>query len=155
MNLSAIGGIIFGVFCLWLLRHAILNLRKADTSSGWPKVSGKMIKVELWGNRNIDGESKPVEKLNVEYEYEVDGKHFSGTNVAFYTLVYPETVEFANNHPEGSQVSVFYQPEDPSKSVLLQGAKGGNKRYSEVIMAIIGLIVSIGITLGGILGLIG
>ncbi|NKB39303.1 MAG: hypothetical protein GKR93_19400 [Gammaproteobacteria bacterium] len=51
------------------------------------------------GKRNVGGEIKAVEKLNIEYIFEVDGKTHKGTTATFYTLMYPETVDFANEHP--------------------------------------------------------
>ena len=155
MNLPALIGTFFALFCLWLLRHALADLHKADNSMGWPKVTGQMLKVNLWGTRNIDGEMKPVDKLSVEYEYDVDGKRHSSTRVAFYTLVYPETVQFAEKHPEQHEVEVFYSPKDPSEAVLLRGAKAENKRYSDVILASLGLLIGVAIALGGIMGYLG
>lgn len=114
-----------------------------------------MTKVELWGRRTIDGEPRPVEKLSVEYEYAIDGSRYSGTQAAFYTLVYPETVSFAEAHPERSEVPVYYNPDDPAESVLVTGSKGDNKRYSEVILASVGLIVSVAIATFGMLGILG
>ena len=145
MNTVAIVGTLCAIFCLWMLRYAMRNLRKADMSDEWPSVPGRMIKVRLWGDRNVDGDMKPVEKLSVEFEYKVDGNRYSGTDISFYTLVYPETVEFAERHPEGSEVPVFYKPGDPTQSVLVTGSKGGNKRYSEIILAFLGLLVSVAI----------
>lgn len=155
MNIPIIAGTVFALMSAWMLRFAIQNLQKADISSDWPSVKGRIVKSELWGKRNIDGEQKPVEKLSVEYQYEVNGNDYRGTKVAFYTLVYPETLKFAKENPENSEISVFYNPNTPSESVLVTGSKEGNKRYSEIILASLGLIVSAAIAISGVMGIIG
>lgn len=155
MNLPLIFGSIFTVFSLWMLLHAITNFRTARQSESWPSVKGRLVNVELWGTRNVDGIMTPVERLSIQYDYQVDGHTHTGKNVAFYTLVYPETVRFAENHPENSDVRVYYSPQIPSESVLIPGVKGDNKRYSEIILASMALTVGIAITTAGALGIIG
>jgi len=155
MNLPFIVGSIFTVFSLWILKHAITNFRTARQSESWPSVTGRLVTVELWGTRNVDGVMKPVERLSIQYDYQVDGHIHTGKNVAFYTLVYPETVQFAENHPENSDVRVYYSPETPSNSVFIPGVKGDNKRYSEIILASMALTVGIAITTTGAYGWIG
>ena len=154
MNIStpAIAGILSIVFCLWFLRFARKNLRNADTSKHWPGVQGHMVSVTLWGKRNIAGKSEDAERLTVSYRYEVDGKAFDGNRIAFYTLMYPETVRFAEDHPQNSDVTVFYDPNNPQNAVLMTGARSNNKRYSEVILATFALIVSVVVTIMGLLG---
>ncbi|MGM0564943.1 MAG: DUF3592 domain-containing protein [Pseudomonadota bacterium] len=114
-----------------------------------------MTKVELWGNRNIDGEAKPVERISVAYEYTVNDNTYSGAAIAFYSLVYPETLAFAQEHPENSEITVYHDPRDPAESVLIPGSKSGNKRYSEIILSSLGFIVSSGVAIAGALGVIG
>ena len=151
-NTPAIIGMFCIAFCLWMLRFALKNLTQADASSRWPNVEGRMISVTLWGKRNVNGEHKDVEHLSVKYGYEVDGMRYEGSQVGFYTLVYPETVAFAERHPSNSKVTVFYHPTNPQCAVLTPGAKGNNKRYSEVILASLALLVAIMITTMGLLG---
>ena len=96
-----------------------------------------------------------VEKLAIEYVFEVDGETYKGATATFYTLMYPETVDFANNHPLNSEVSVYYETNDPANSVLIPGPRPGNKRYSDIILASIGLIASVSVAFFGALGKIG
>lgn len=138
-----------------MLRHAIRNYRNAQASEVWPSVDGELVKLKLWGKRNVDGQIKEVENLSLKYKFTVAGNEYTGTNVAFYTLVYPETVEFAEGRSEKSQVTVYFNPDNPVESVLMPGLKGDNKRYSEFILGTVGLFISIAITIAGALGVIG
>ncbi len=91
----------------------------------------------------------------MEYVYEVHGKPYTGTAPTFYTLVYPETVNFATRFPKNSEVSVHYDTGNPADSVLIPGPKQGNKRYSDIILAGVGLVVAVSIAVFGALGVIG
>lgn len=155
MNTPLIVGAGSALFCTWMLINALHGYKKSLASRGWPSVNGKLLKLELWGKRNVDGEMRDVERLSIEYSYDVHGVNHKASTAAFYTLVYPETVDFASNHPESSEVTVYYQPTNPAESVLVPGPKPGNKRYSDILLASFGLVVSLSISILGALGRIG
>ncbi len=152
MNIPVIAGAIVALFSLYMLTYAIRSYKKSLASEGWPTVNGKLVKVHLWGGRNVDGEMKEVEKLDVKYEYTVQEAPYTGTAVTYYTLVYPETAEFADRHPLNSNISVYYNPENPSESVLMAGPRKDNKRYSDIILGSLGVIVGVLIAVAGWLG---
>jgi hypothetical protein len=152
MNLPFLVGLAFVAFGAWMLVHAVRSHRRARLSQQWPTAEGTLEEVFLWGRRNVDGEMKDVERLSVSYRYTVDGKALEGRNVTFYTLVYPETVAFAEAHPEGSMVPVYYNPDQPSESVLRPGPRAGHKRFSDIILALLGILVGAGVAAGGWFG---
>jgi len=154
VNIPFIAGIAFALFGIYMLIHAMTGYRKALASSSWPSVNGILTDVRLWGLRRIDGEMKDVEKLIVEYDYEVSGQKYTGRSPTFYTLVYPETLEFAQRHPAGSNIKVHYNPEDPSESVLITGVKK-NKPYSDLILGALGVITGAVIATLGWMEIIG
>lgn len=143
MNLPLIVGIVFTLFGVYLIIHAVRNHRRAKQSESWPKVSGKLLNVELWGKRNIGGEMKDAEKLSVKYEYTLKGKVHESSTVAFYTLMFPETTQFAENNSPDQSVDVYYNPADPSESVLIPGHRKGNKRYSDLILAMLAVLIGV------------
>ena len=155
MNTPFIVGALSTVFCTWMLFHAFCSYKKALASKDWPSVKGKINEIELWGKRNVDGQMQEVEKLSIEYFYEVHGKAYKGTTAAFYTLMYPETVNFKKNYPVNSEVSVYYETNNPAESVLIPGPRPGNKRYSDIILASIGLVVSVSVAFFGAIGKFG
>ncbi len=155
MNTPFLVGAGFALFCTWMLIGALSGYKKSLASKDWPSVNGKVLVVRLWGKRNVDGEMRDVERLSIEYSYDVQGINYKGTAVAFYTLVYPETVDFAHNHPENSEVRVYYQQTNPAESVLVPGPKSGNKRYSDILLASFGLVISLSVSILGALGRIG
>jgi hypothetical protein len=155
MNIPLLVGTGFALFGLYMFKYALASYQKAIASLNWPCIDGKLVKVHLWGRRNVDGEMKEVRNLDVAYNYKVLEKEFSGNAVTFYTLVFPETTEFATRHPVNSTIPVYYNPADPAESVLIPGTRPGNKRYSDIILAIIGVITGIAIAVSGWLGILG
>lgn len=155
MNTPLVVGAGFALFCTWMLINALRGYKKSLASKDWPNVNGKILELRLWGKRNVDGEMRDVEKLSIEYSYDVQGVSHKGNTAAFYTLVYPETVDFASNHPKNSDATVYYQPTNPAESVLVPGPRPGNKRYSDILLASFGLVVSLSISILGALGKIG
>jgi len=154
MNAPFWAGCAFTLLGLYMLRFSVLNFRKALASEGWPTVRGELLEVTLWGRRNVKGEAKEVERLRLKYQYEVDGRSHSGTAVSYFTLVYPETVEFAEAHPEGSEVQVHYDPANPADSVLIPGPRR-DKRHSDLILASLGVLVGLVLAVLGWLEILG
>lgn len=141
----------FLLFCIYMLRHALINHRSAKASNDWPSVTGALTELQLWGKRRINGDMVDSENLSVQYQYEVNGKKFAGRRVAFYTLHYPETVDFAKHYPQGSRVSVFYNPQNPAESVIVPGLHP-QKPNSEIWLAGVGVVVLVVTVIGVFIG---
>lgn len=141
----------FVIFCLYILGYAIANYRKANASEFWETTTGKLVELQLWGKRRVDGAMLDCENLSVKYQYEVNGKSFVGNRAVLYTLHYPETVDFAKRHPQGSTISIFYNPKNPEESVILPGLHP-QKPNSEIWLAGIGLVVSVAVAVGVFVG---
>ena len=124
------------------LVFAGLRLRVAKASPYWPSVKGRLTKVEMWGTRNVDGEMVQADRLRVAYEYSVDGRVLIGTELAHYTLMFPETLDFAKRHSENSGVEVFYKPKDPLTAVLIRGPRK-DKPLSEIIISALACVGSL------------
>lgn len=153
-TLPLFGGAGFALFSIYMLKHALHNHKRALESNHWPTVRGKIVDVRLWGKRNIGGQMKDADHLDVKYEYEVQGTVHTGTSVTFYTLHYPETTDFAQNHPSNSEITVYYNPRDAAESVLVCGPKKG-KPYSELILASLGIVAGVAVAVLGGIGVIG
>ncbi len=153
MNIPLIVGIGILIFSIYILRHAVVHYRKALASQKWPSVQGKLIDVHLWGKSNIDGEIKDVDKLGVKYEYQTQDRTHVGTTTAFFTLMYPETFDFATSHPLNSYIEVYYNPLNPTESVLIPGPRK-DKRYSDLILGILGVLTGMVVAIFGWTGIL-
>lgn len=154
MNIPLIAGLALALFSVYMLRHAITSYKSAVASRSWPTTDGQLADIRLWGKRNIGGEMKEAEKLAVTYTYEINGRKFTGKSVAFYTLVYPKTLEFAERYGSERDVTVHFNPRDPSESVLVPGLNP-EKPYSDLIMAALGLVMGLVIATLAWVGVIG
>ncbi len=154
MKSPLIIGIGLAIISSYFLRHAFQRCRKAFESQNWPTANGVLIRVQLWGKRLVNSEMQAANKLFVEYEYTVQENKYTGSSVTFYTLMFPETFNFAQNHPENSNINVFYNPSDPSESVLIPGLRK-DKPYSDLIIAAFAIITGIALALMAWFGVIG
>lgn len=141
----------FLLFCIYMLRYALINHREANASNHWETTTGKLTESQLWGKRRIDGEMVDSENLSVKYQYDVNGKTFTGSRATFYTLHYPETVDFSKRYPKGSTVSIFYNPQNPSESVIIPGLHP-HKPNSEIWLASVGVVVVLATVIGIFIG---
>jgi hypothetical protein len=132
----------------------VTSYQKAVASQRWPSVTGQLTEVLLWGSRNLGGQIKEVEKLNVEYNYQINGQNYTGTLPAFYTVMYPETLEFADQYPVNSDIKIYYNPKNPSESVLIPGPRK-DKPYSDLILGLLGVIIGVAIAVLSWRGIIG
>ena len=154
MNIALLAGSALTLFGIYLLKHSVTSYQKAVASQRWPSVTGQLTEVLLWGSRNLGGQIKEVEKLNVEYNYQINGQNYTGTLPAFYTVMYPETLEFANQHPVNSDIKIYYNPKNPSESVLIPGPRK-DKPYSDLILGFLGVIIGAAIAVLSWMGIIG
>ena len=84
----------------------------------------------------------------------MEGREYESTRIAFFTIIYPETLQFAEQHPVDSPVSVRYDPEKPAESVVIPGLNP-IKPYSDIVLAVCGVVVGTGVAIGLYTGLIG
>lgn len=126
----------------YLLVGSFKRLKSAMASESWPSATGRLLNIRLWGKRLIDGTMQDAEKLGVAYEYEIRGITYKGCDISFYTLMYPETLQYAKKFQEMENVPVYYNPENPEESVLITGPRK-SKPYSDTILALIAVMLGI------------
>lgn len=127
------------------------NKRKAERSLYWPETKGTIIKSEVvvgesvFGGDDDDGQSQPMYSAEVNYTYQVDDMIYTSERISFAgksSYSKPDKAEaVTRQYPEGSIVSVFYDPEKREVAVLERTAKGsGVLLAAGIIFLIIGLI---------------
>ena len=108
----------------------IRNPKKATESQSWPKATGKITRAEVVRETDTDEEgfTSTTYRPDFEYQYEVAGSEFSNTRVSFGgTTSYSskkKAEEKLNQYPLNGTVNVYYDPQSPAESVLVQGTKG-------------------------------
>jgi len=81
--------------------------------------------------------------VNFNYDYKVNGQSFEGARFRYDQFFW--THEWAQQqvaaHPVGSQVQVFYNPQNPTDAVLVAGVGAGDKPLF-LILALFNLIAA-------------
>lgn len=99
--------------------------REARLTAGWPTVQGEIVRVQLRDVGVRDGYRRY--EPDVRYVYRVGGLQYTGTRVR---AVNPyQKLESAREVIAGMSVgqsrTVYYDPADPAKSLLMPGAVSG------------------------------
>ena len=137
-----ISGVVLFKFGQDILRG--LNSRNWPTTQGTIMYSG----IQAHQSSDEDGTSTSYDAA-VQYSYQVAGQAFQGTRKSFSdvrTSSVQRAQRILERYPQGSSVTVYHHPENPSLSVLEPGV--GWFSY-------IGGIIVLGLFGFGILGVIG
>jgi Protein of unknown function (DUF3592) len=91
-------------------------------SEDWPSVQGTIDSVRL--NDDAGGDT-PTWRVLLRYHYSVEGRRYEGTRFTstgeFYSGDETRARHFEAAHQPGTIVEVFYNPSDPSDSLLSKG----------------------------------
>jgi uncharacterized protein DUF3592 len=120
------GGVVTLAFSLWAVLsnwHDIKGSYFTDPAS-FSSAEGRIVSSSTYT-------SKPKRKTyyhySIEYEFTVNGKNVRSGEVTFdnnYSLDQKFAQSYTSKYPVGKQVTVYYDPHDPSFSVLEPEEKG-------------------------------
>lgn len=100
-----------------LLISGLADWRRAGLSEGWPTAPGRILKSEA----DMRLGKGPRHIADVRYEYEVDGRRYTGSKVQFSQGNYRSNAEaqaVVGRYPVGTEVAVRYDPNDPAVAGL-------------------------------------
>ncbi|MCB0354700.1 MAG: DUF3592 domain-containing protein [Bdellovibrionales bacterium] len=106
-----------------ILYAAYLRLR-AWSSQSWRKAKGTILRSSRVEEHTSSGDSGPgvIVKAEIEYEYRVDSKKYTGDAICiggeFFTSFEGAASRFLRRYPEGKEVSVYYNPHSPKDCCL-------------------------------------
>jgi hypothetical protein len=106
------------------------DVSTAVESKSWPSVQGEILSSEIvLEKRHMESVHKDVSVPKVLYAYTVDGTRHEGRRIRFHHsgqdafLGRPQVEKLIAGYPVGKTVPVYYDPGDPSESVLERGAQ--------------------------------
>ena len=123
---------------------------KARASASWPSVKGVITSSRVATRRSRHKDSRGYTRTrttyfpSISYKYTVGGKNFSGTKRAFGESSSSNRAWAAgvvSHYYPGSEVEVYYNPDDPADAVLEPGVT----MSSYAVLIIGGLFVAIGV----------
>lgn len=141
-----IGGIVTIFFGLIFVVVSVVMRRKAQAAQSWPVAPGQILfsTVETHTSTDSDGDTSTHYEPRVEYSYAVMGSPMKGNRISYGAMGsdYKSAQKTADQYPVGSAVSVHYNPEKPSESVLETTARGGTVfLIVGIVIAVIGIIL--------------
>ena len=131
--------IIVGLFigAIWLSWLGLGQMSLSHESKSWPSVAGTIVSAgfETSGSGQTYGRT-----AFVQYRYTVDNIEYYGDLIAFgptpnfnvdgaVELTRDQTIKELATRPGGSDIAVFYKPEDPKIAVLLPGGEWHSGLY--------------------------
>ena len=143
------GGFFFLLFLglgIFLIYRTQQSKKKAAASQNWPSTTGQITDSHVSRSQSTDSDGETIASYSarVAYTYQVGGQTYSGENIAFgFNPSYnnqPKAQAAAARYPMGSQVSVYYDPGNPSDAVLERQAPGSKVG---MIVGIIFIVTSV------------
>ena len=138
----AIGGcfvLIFGIIGVVMLVKYFQDKKKADASTSWSSVSGRITESYLREENRTDSDGYPQTYYypEVRYEYDLLGATYTGDKIAFGSKTgngsQKKTQEALAQYPVGKSVSVYYDPNNPEDAVF-------ERRVGGKVFLIVGII---------------
>ena len=118
----------------------------AERSAEWPQVKGKVLTSRVVESISDKGTNYSAK---VKYEYEVVGVRYTSDRIKFgaRSLGKGSAVATWERYPAESEVTVYYDPEKPSSSVLEQEMEQGSNFFA-LLVGLVFLGAGIAMTLG-------
>jgi hypothetical protein len=112
--------VILGLPSVWLSLD-LYHYAQGSQSSDWPSTDGTILSSRVT-SVSEKGHSRYTPR--VDYSFTVSGKEFESNRITFRTLSASreDALHIANRFLKGETVQVYYNPNDPSKSVLMPGS---------------------------------
>lgn len=135
----------FGIGGVWCVKSAFSDSIKNKAALGWQKTSGRITEARVVETGSTDARAMYAPAVTVRYQ--ADGKWYSCQRlyVGYGTTsnscqVYADVAGLTS----GDKTMVYYNPADPSDSMLRPGSHGINK----VFMAVGSVMIAISLILG-------
>jgi sugar lactone lactonase YvrE len=130
-------GAVATVLGVVLLLKGVRAMAQDKLGRGWPSAPGRVTNSQITLGKDS--------RLLVEYRYEVDGVSYEGDVLQARepTRSLADNEALWEQHPVGEEVTVYYDPANPSKAVLLLGTHSAHVRVmlaSSLVMLLCGLL---------------
>jgi hypothetical protein len=119
-----------------LFGYGLRNFAKDRASRAWPTVEGYVNAV-----RGVEG-YRGIRHLQLTYEYSVAGRRYAGTRYSFGWLAGVtgrHADRFITQHPRGSALKVYHNPNNPAEALIMPGASLGHLLVFALSVAFVGL----------------
>lgn len=138
----AVFALIFGVLNFFMYRTITETQRREKAVQTWPTVTGTIGTSEARTHRHSGRQSATFP--HVTYTYEVNGKTHHSSNIMAGGEIGGLNVESTlARYPQGSKVTVYYDPQNP-KDAVLEPTKTTVSKAIWLMLAAMNIIVCVG-----------
>ena len=157
VGLFCVGAVIFIFFGVGVaaIILGIRNRKKAEASVNWPSAPGRITNAWIDQEDDIDedGFSTTTFTPNWQYQFTASGQTYTSDKISFggkrgYGRQ-KKAQEALAAYPLHSQVRIYFDPANPSESVLVPGTKG---TFLGIIVGAIFIVISIFGCIAGTIG---
>ena len=146
-----IGYIIVVVISCVVLIKIVRDIMNGLNSRNWPITTGTIIQSGIHTRQKTDedGFTSTTYGATVVYTFNISGKEFKETRRSFSgvrTSSVRQAEQILARYPQGSSVTIYYHPDNPSLCVLEPGVSW---------LTYAGMIILLGLLVFGILGVLG
>lgn len=149
-NFIALIPVIVGLFFMVIggvfIVSGARSRKQAESAQEWPSAAGRILSTDIHERVQSAGETGPRRTYEpvVEYEFSLMGAPMRGNRLSFghkrfNTRRKAEAV--LGQYQPGAIITVYYDPQDPSQSVLEREASGS---MTYLVMGIIFLVLGLG-----------
>ena len=141
------GGTFFGIVVFgFVLADAVDDARADLDARDWDPVNGTIIASRVDSYTEADG--NVTHCLRIEYEYEYENETYSGDMIShsLHSSTYDAADcgsgrRNADDYPPGEPITVYVDPNDPNRAVLLTGWSGLDIGWEALILIPVGIII--------------
>jgi len=149
--------LVFAAAGVFLIYQSVRSRQKADASRSWPATSGQVTDAQVAHHTNTDSDGDTSEHYTpkVSYTYQALGQEYQGNKIGFgFQQSFGSSAKAQAalaRFPVGGQVTVYYDPNNPSEAVLERKAGGSTL---SLVLGIIFIVVSLCLGCPGMVALL-
>ena len=121
-------------------------LQSARASASWPTVEGVVTESDV--SYSTDAEGAESYSPEVTYRYQINDVLYENNTIKFGENAYGSrrrAEQIAATYPVGKGVTVYFNPDQPDRSVLEPGVSGGS--YIVLCIGLLFVVISLVVTL--------
>jgi len=121
---------------VYFIQICVESLNQNFVERGWKVTLGTVLDpiATLKDKRSVSRKNQGIEQT-INYEYTVNGVHYKSNSVAREAFVNAE------DYPEGKIVNVYYNPKDPTETLLIRTQVQVQYLYGMIVACIVVVFV--------------
>ena len=135
---SLIIAVIFLSVTVYFMKICVESLNQNFVEQGWDVTSGTVLNpmVTLKDKKSVARKNQGIEQT-INYEYTINGVRYESNSVAREAFVNAE------DYPEGKIVDVYYNPKDPTETILIRTQVQAQYLYGMIVACIVVIFIII------------